>query len=79
MTKMLCSVTDDVLSDPEHRLYETDLTRAEEMSLRLDAVSAQIKNVMRRVDQHHADLRKELTAIQNGVFLTQVDLDDLES
>lgn len=75
---MNCSITDDVLSDPEHRLYETDLTRAEEMSLRLDAVSAQIKNALRRVDEHHADLRKDLMAIQNGIFLTQVDLDDLE-
>ena len=78
MTKMPCSFTDDVLSDPEHRLYETDLTRAEEMSLRLESMSDQVKAAMRKVDEHHADLRKELMAIQNGIFLTHVDLDDLE-
>ena len=79
MTKMPCSITDDVMSDPEHRLYETDLTRAEEMSLRLESMSKQIKAAMAKVDDHHADLRKDLMAIQNGIFLSQVDLDDFES
>lgn len=79
MTKMPCSITDDVMSDPKHRLYETDLTRAEEMSLRLESMSDQIKAAMRKVDEHQSDLRKDLMAIQNGLFLTQVDLDDLGS
>lgn len=82
MTKMPCSVTDDVLSDPDYRYEspyqdETGLSRVEEMSLRLEAMSDQIKNAMRSVDQHHTDLRKDLMAIQNGIFLTQVDLDDV--
>ena len=75
---MNCSITDDVMSDPEHRSYEPELTRAEEMSLRLESMSDQIRAAIRRVDEHHADLRRDLMAIQNGVFLTQVDLDDLE-
>lgn len=79
MRKMPCSITDDVLSDPEHRLYEPELTRAEEMSLRLESMSNQIKAAMRKVDEHQVDLRKDLMAIQNGIFLTHIDLDDLDS
>ena len=78
MRKMPCSITDDVMSDPEYRSYEPELTRAEEMSLRLESMSSQIKAAMRKVDEHQAALRKDLMAIQNGVFLTQIDLDDLE-
>jgi hypothetical protein len=79
MKKMPCSITDDVMSDPEYAApHAIEMTRLEEIDLRLSSMSAKINNVMQQVDESHLGLRRELAGVQNQIFLTQIDLADLD-
>jgi len=78
---MICSITDDVMSDPEFSFSikgETGMSRIEEMDLRLQAMSQKMHQVMRGLDDSNESLRRDLAGVQNGIMLTLVDLDDLE-
>jgi len=83
MTKMPCSVTDDVMSDPDYRYEspyqdETGMSRMEEMDLRLQAMSQKMHQVMASLGDSNQSLRRDLADIKNGIMLTQIDLDDLD-
>ena len=77
---MNCSITDDVMSDPEFKFSQNEvgMSRVEEMDLRLQAMSQKMHQLMRTLDDSNEALRRELADVQNGIMLTQVDLDDLE-
>jgi len=78
---MICSITDDAMSDPEFSFSikgETGMSRIEEMDLRLQAMSQKMHQVMRGLDDSNESLRRDLAGVQNGIMLTLVDLDDLE-
>ena len=79
MGKMTCSITDDVMSDPEYSApHEIEMTRLEEIDSRLTSMSAKINSVMKQVDESQLGLRRELAHVQRDIFITQIDLGDLE-
>lgn len=75
---MICSITDDVMSDPSYTGHEPEMTRLEEIDLRLSSMSAKIKNAMQQVDDSQIGLRRELAHVARDIFITQIDLSDLE-
>jgi hypothetical protein len=66
------------MSDPEYRGHEPEMTRLEEIDLRLSSMSAKINNAMQQVDESQLGLRRELAHVQRDIFITQIDLSDLE-
>ena len=79
MSKMTCSITDDVMSDPEYATpHEIEMTRLEEIDLRLTSMSAKIHSAMKQVDESQLGLRRELAHVSRDIFLTQIDLSNLE-
>jgi hypothetical protein len=54
------------------------MTRLEEIDLRLSSMSAKINNAMQQVDESQLGLRRELAHVQRDIFITQIDLSDLD-
>lgn len=75
---MICSITDDRMSDPEYTGHDPEMTRLEEIDLRLSSVSARINKAMQQVDESQLGLRRELAHAQRDIFISQIDLSDLE-
>jgi hypothetical protein len=79
MSKMPCSITDDVMSDPEYQQTKPELTRLDEIDMRLSSASATLHRAMREIDESQQGLRRELAGVQRDIFLTQIDLGDLKA
>jgi hypothetical protein len=79
MSKMPCSITDDVMSDPEYQQTKPELTRLDEIDMRLSSASATLHRAMREIDESQNGLRRELAGVQRDIFLTQIDLSELEA
>lgn len=79
MSKMTCSITDDVMSDPEYATpHEIEMTPLEEIDLRLEAMSQSIHKLMLSVGDSQNGLRRDLASIQNDVFLARCQLDEAD-
>ena len=80
MKKMPCSITDEIFSDPEYSApHEIEMTRLEEIDLRLSSMSVKINAAMQKIDDSQLGLRRELAHVQRDIFITQIDLSDLAS